>query len=239
MLRKQEAADRERRRRQQQEEARQRREEEAQARREEEEQRKAARAARQERQRYEAHSDRYDSNGYADSSQPSTQRSSYRGGNAGSEQTTPRYNPRPPPDPTPRKPAQQRRQPPPQRRPPTPEEEDPIPVPGPGNEIYLQAADDEKGVKLKLVPCKLCGRKFADDRIQKHQAACKNAQKKRKVFDPTQMRTGGTDMAKYISKGVHKKDPPVGCLAVWPVQLISLVGWLGDWLHPPVDCPVV
>ena len=217
MLRKQEAADRERRRRQQQEEARQRREEEALARREEEEQRKVARAARQERQRFEAHPDRYDSNssnGYADASQPSTQRSSYRGGYGGSEQTTPRYNPRPPPDPTPRKPAQQRRQPPPQRRPPTPEEEDPIPVPGPGNEIYLQAADDEKGVKLKLVPCKLCGRKFADDRIQKHQAACKNAQKKRKVFDPTQMRTGGTDMAKYISKGAHKKDPPVGCLAV-------------------------
>lgn len=224
MLRKQEAAERERRRRQQQEEARQRREEEAQARREEEEQRRAARA-RQERDRYEAHMDRYDNvNGYDDVSQPSTSRSINRRG-GGSQQTTPRYNPRPPPDTTtPRSnPAQQRRQPPPRRRPPSPEEEESIPVPGPGNEIYLQAGDDEKGTKIRLVPCKLCGRKFADDRIQKHQDACKNAQKKRKVFDPSKMRTEGTEMAKYVSKGTHKKDPPVSCVVYSFSQ--------GSWFH--------
>ena len=224
-LRKQEAADRERRRRQQQEEARQRREEEARQRREEEarqrreeeeEQEQRRRVARQaqDSQRYQDPPDPYD-----DDVQPTTHpSSSYRGG--ASQQATPRPQADTPASPstaapTPRKPAPQRRLPPPQRRrPPTPladeEEAEDLPaVPGPGNEIYSQAVEGERGVKVKLAPCKLCGRKFAEDRLAKHQTACKTAHKKRKVMDASQMRTGGTEMAQYVSKGAHKKEPPV------------------------------
>eukprot|EP00163_Fabomonas_tropica_P012404 TRINITY_DN23694_c0_g1_i1.p1 TRINITY_DN23694_c0_g1~~TRINITY_DN23694_c0_g1_i1.p1 ORF type:complete len:455 (-),score=81.32 TRINITY_DN23694_c0_g1_i1:133-1497(-) len=45
-----------------------------------------------------------------------------------------------------------------------------------------------------LVPCNVCGRKFAPDRIDKHENACKIAHKKRKVVDPSKMRTAGTEM---------------------------------------------
>ena len=213
MLRKQEAAERERRRQQQQEEARQYREEEAIARREEEEHRRALRA-QQERRRFESKLDHYDTSSpgiYA--SQPNSHRSSHRQGN-NSLQTTPRYNPKPP-DTTSRKaPLKHRGQQIHQRRPPSPQDNDDIPVPGPGIDIYANAVDEEAGkVKIRFVSCKVCGRKFADDRIQKHQNACKNANKKRSALDPTEMRTEGTDMAKYIKQGAHKKDPVVSlCL---------------------------
>ncbi|KAL8583866.1 hypothetical protein ACOMHN_040335 [Nucella lapillus] len=188
---KQEAAQRERRRRQQQQEdARRRREEEAQAKREKDEQRKAAAAARASDKNQTKNTQKHD------------------------VQPTPRHPPQFQ-DSTPGNPPRQKRhQSPPQRRPPSPEEEDgdeeeEDTIPGPGSEIYAQAVEGEQqGGKVKLVPCKLCGRKFADDRVQKHQAACKKVQKKRKVMDSSQMRTEGTEMAKYVSKNAHKQESP-------------------------------
>ncbi|KAK7103459.1 zinc finger C2HC domain-containing protein 1C-like isoform X2 [Littorina saxatilis] len=213
MRRKQEAADKERRRKQKQEEARRRREEEAETRREKAEQRKATAAAARERQQEQQHYDDEEES----YSTPNTNRSD------NSQQPTPRNNPppqrrQPPPPPQP-----QRRVPPPQRRAaPQPaqdfEEEEFAPVPGPGIDLYAQAAEGEQGGRVRLVPCKVCGRKFADDRVQKHQSACKIASKPRKVYDPTKMRTEGTDMAKYISKGAHKKEPKSKKKADWRRQ---------------------
>lgn len=60
--------------------------------------------------------------------------------------------------------------------------------------------------------CAICGRHFADDRVQKHQEICeKNLKKKRKVFDPMKQRLKGTDaenLLKTIKKAV--KEPTVG-----------------------------
>lgn len=58
-----------------------------------------------------------------------------------------------------------------------------------------------------LEECKVCGRYFAPDRIQKHESICKKTTtKKRKVFDPTKMRMLGTEAEPYI-RVVSAKPP--------------------------------
>ncbi|KAI8606837.1 hypothetical protein BC830DRAFT_1087483, partial [Chytriomyces sp. MP71] len=52
----------------------------------------------------------------------------------------------------------------------------------------------EHAPTLKLVPCHVCGRTFALDRLSKHEKACKVSSKQRKVFDEAKMRTKGTDL---------------------------------------------
>lgn len=59
---------------------------------------------------------------------------------------------------------------------------------------------------MDLVPCSVCGRKFAAERVEKHVSVCEKSQKKkkRKVFDTHKMRLAGTEMANYQP---HKKAP--------------------------------
>lgn len=65
-----------------------------------------------------------------------------------------------------------------------------------------------------LLPCRVCGRKFAEERVEKHEKACKKvekAQSKRKVFDPVKMRTQGTEAAQYVNnKPQHEEPKKVG-----------------------------
>ena len=50
-----------------------------------------------------------------------------------------------------------------------------------------------------LTGCKMCGRNFAEDRIEKHEEVCaKTFNKKRKQFDMTKARVKGTDAAKFV-----------------------------------------
>ncbi|XP_041352758.1 zinc finger C2HC domain-containing protein 1C-like isoform X2 [Gigantopelta aegis] len=97
--------------------------------------------------------------------------------------------------------------PPPEERTPTPDEQ--YTSSGAGLDLYLQAADEEgaQGGAGSLVPCKLCGRRFAADRVAKHQSACRNISKKRKVFDPVKMRTAGTEMSKYVHNSDKQQTP--------------------------------
>ena len=78
--------------------------------------------------------------------------------------------------------------------------------------IPFQVTDpDAAPVNLNLVPCGLCGRKFAAERIPKHQVACEKAQAaaaKRKKFDPVKMRAEGTELAQYASHP-NKPEPKV------------------------------
>ena len=60
----------------------------------------------------------------------------------------------------------------------------------------------------------MCGRNFADDRIEKHEEICSKTAdkaKKRKVFDMTKARVKGTDAAKYVKSAAHleKKEAKV------------------------------
>ena len=81
----------------------------------------------------------------------------------------------------------------------------------PGGEhtaFYEQALNDEDAYQnenVNLVSCFNCGRKFAEERIEKHEQFCKNLTKKRKVMDPTKTRTQGTELEQYQN---NKKPPP-------------------------------
>ncbi|XP_076392459.1 uncharacterized protein LOC100882212 isoform X2 [Megachile rotundata] len=59
-----------------------------------------------------------------------------------------------------------------------------------------------------LVPCKMCGRRFASDRVALHEQICtKTTQKKRKQFDTMMYRVKGTDLEPFVKKGLCKKQP--------------------------------
>ncbi|CAF1146054.1 unnamed protein product [Adineta steineri] len=52
-----------------------------------------------------------------------------------------------------------------------------------------------------LYPCSICNRKFASERIQQHEDACKIANKQRRTFDSTKQRIQGTEAAAFFRKG--------------------------------------
>ncbi|XP_076289904.1 uncharacterized protein LOC143213702 isoform X2 [Lasioglossum baleicum] len=59
-----------------------------------------------------------------------------------------------------------------------------------------------------LVPCKICGRSFAQDRVTLHEQICsKTGQKRRKLFDSVMSRVKGTELEKFVRKGCAKKQP--------------------------------
>lgn len=61
--------------------------------------------------------------------------------------------------------------------------------------------------KVDLVECSICGRKFAADRIDKHEAICrKSANKKKKVFDTTAKRIADTGAENFISQIKAQKE---------------------------------
>lgn len=56
--------------------------------------------------------------------------------------------------------------------------------------------------------CRVCGRNFNTDRIEKHISVCSKAsQKKVKVFDATKMRVKGTEAEQFVRKGLPKTEP--------------------------------
>ncbi|KAI8809555.1 hypothetical protein BJ742DRAFT_227861 [Cladochytrium replicatum] len=72
------------------------------------------------------------------------------------------------------------------------------------------APDDEEqnnyAGDVVRIPCQLCGRKFAEDRLSVHIKACKVASKTRKVFDAGKARVRGTDLEKYTE--IRKQKNP-------------------------------
>lgn len=90
-----------------------------------------------------------------------------------------------------------------------PIDEKPVAIAGNDASFYSQAAfsSDARGSVGSLAPCKQCGRKFAQDRLKKHQDACVKANKPRKEFNAAMKRVEGTEMAKYAGKN-RKPDPP-------------------------------
>ena len=64
------------------------------------------------------------------------------------------------------------------------------------------------GLDMKLSPCSVCGRNFAEDRLAKHQKACKKSNKPRKQFNTTAQRIAGSGAEKfqYKKKQADKKQ---------------------------------
>lgn len=114
---------------------------------------------------------------------------------------TKNQTPTPPPQP---RPANTRKNVPKKQAP--PKARSPSPLPGGDHvDLYEQAGALEGAYENvgHLKACFNCGRKFAEDRLQKHEKSCKNITKKRKVLDPSKLRTRGTEMEQYQ----HKRQP--------------------------------
>lgn len=76
----------------------------------------------------------------------------------------------------------------------------PSPVPkGDHMALYENAINEEGAFENvgRLKSCFNCGRKFAEERLEKHEQFCRNLTKKRKVMDPSKVRTKGTELEQY------------------------------------------
>lgn len=74
--------------------------------------------------------------------------------------------------------------------------------------FYAEMTEDMGEVVVDVSPCSICGRKFAPDRLAKHEKVCaKTANSKRKVFDTSKQRSLGTDYEKYVLSGKHLQEP--------------------------------
>ncbi|XP_063842965.1 serine/arginine repetitive matrix protein 1-like isoform X3 [Scylla paramamosain] len=141
---------------------------------------------------------------------------------ASTPQPPPRQRPSPPSRQPPRQPVRPARNPP-VRSSPSPDDVDATPA---RNTKTTAAATAQQAPRQpKPVPglasCKICGRNFAPDRIEKHETICSKSQakaKKRKVFDPVKMRTKGTEAEKYVTKGKHLQDKPKPKKKDWKKQ---------------------
>ncbi|XP_052058178.1 zinc finger C2HC domain-containing protein 1C-like isoform X2 [Mytilus californianus] len=92
--------------------------------------------------------------------------------------------------------------------------------------MYADAANVDgayESSRVKLVPCSKCGRKFAADRVQRHMNSCDNLTKKRKILDPTKLRTAGTDMEKYVKNPKMRSKTPPKKKANWRKQHESFI----------------
>ncbi|XP_053613709.1 zinc finger C2HC domain-containing protein 1C isoform X3 [Plodia interpunctella] len=70
--------------------------------------------------------------------------------------------------------------------------------PGSGSKRCNTSTSSEAGAGGAGEPCAVCGRRFAPDRLQKHQEICKKANnKKRKPFDALKHRLAGTEAENY------------------------------------------
>ena len=92
----------------------------------------------------------------------------------------------------------------------TPSRQDSPPILSDHTALYRDADQQDGAFEniAKLVSCYNCSRKFSGERIEKHEKFCKNLTKKRKVLDPTKLRTQGTEMAQYV--GTKQPNPKVG-----------------------------
>ncbi|XP_063367634.1 zinc finger C2HC domain-containing protein 1C [Cydia amplana] len=73
-------------------------------------------------------------------------------------------------------------------------------TPGSSSQVKRLAAASSSAAGAG-VPCSVCGRRFAEDRLAKHEGICRRAQtKKRKPFDALKHRLAGTEAEPFISK---------------------------------------
>uniref|UniRef100_A0A8C7TAP9 C2HC/C3H-type domain-containing protein n=1 Tax=Oncorhynchus mykiss TaxID=8022 RepID=A0A8C7TAP9_ONCMY len=63
---------------------------------------------------------------------------------------------------------------------------------------------------LQLIPCRICHRKFAAERLEKHLQVCERMQRSsRKVFDSSKYRAKGTDLEEFMKTNSRTKSPEV------------------------------
>ena len=76
------------------------------------------------------------------------------------------------------------------------------------NNFYAEQTEGMGEVAVDVTPCSICGRKFASDRLVKHEKVCAKAStSKRKVYDTRKHRSMGTDHEQYVASGKYLEEP--------------------------------
>ena len=74
--------------------------------------------------------------------------------------------------------------------------------------FYAEQTEGMSEVAVDVSPCSICGRKFASDRLAKHEKVCAKAvNSKRKVFDTRKHRSMGTEHQAYVESGKYLEEP--------------------------------
>ncbi|XP_068682543.1 zinc finger C2HC domain-containing protein 1C-like [Montipora foliosa] len=117
-----------------------------------------------------------------------------------------------------------------------------------GDDIHSNFYDEKTEgmgeVAVDVSPCSICGRRFALDRLAKHEKVCtKAAHSKRKVYDTRKHRSKGTDHEQYVASGKYLEEPKKRPKADWRAQhdnfikAIRYAKGLSDEPPPPAENP--
>ncbi|XP_073682723.1 uncharacterized protein zc2hc1c [Garra rufa] len=71
-------------------------------------------------------------------------------------------------------------------------------------ELSLEESPDNPH---QLVPCNVCHRCFARDRLETHMKVCQKKRPQRKIFDMSQYRAKGTDLEEFMKTNSRSKTP--------------------------------
>ncbi|XP_035276100.1 zinc finger C2HC domain-containing protein 1C isoform X1 [Anguilla anguilla] len=75
-------------------------------------------------------------------------------------------------------------------------------------QLEVELPNKSSEVVLQLLPCRLCHRNFAADRLEKHRKVCEKVRySTRKVFDSSKYRAKGTDLEEYMKTNTRRKTP--------------------------------
>uniref|UniRef100_A0A671Q5Q7 C2HC/C3H-type domain-containing protein n=1 Tax=Sinocyclocheilus anshuiensis TaxID=1608454 RepID=A0A671Q5Q7_9TELE len=58
-----------------------------------------------------------------------------------------------------------------------------------------------------VIPCDVCHRCFAQERLETHKRVCENKRPPRKIFDMSQYRAKGTDLEEFMKTNSRSKTP--------------------------------
>ncbi|KAL0969117.1 hypothetical protein UPYG_G00222800 [Umbra pygmaea] len=74
--------------------------------------------------------------------------------------------------------------------------------------VEFSPVETANGASIQLIPCRICQRKFAAERLEKHRKVCeKMQQSSRKVFDSSRYRAQGTDLEEFMKTNSRSKTP--------------------------------
>lgn len=83
---------------------------------------------------------------------------------------------------------------------------------------------------VQLVPCKVCNRRFTENRLAKHISICQKTQKpSRRVYDSSQHRAKGTDLEEFMKTNGRSKSPEVRLHCYTAIIYKLIVSRLRSW----------
>ncbi|KAK7142915.1 hypothetical protein R3I94_012301 [Phoxinus phoxinus] len=105
---------------------------------------------------------------------------------------------------------------------------------------------EDPGAPQRLMPCSVCGRCFAADRLETHMRVCEKKRPERKIFDMSRHRAKGTQIEEFMKTNGRSKTPPKK--NTWQQKHQALIQAMrqgqdarpqpGSDLHPEyVSCP--